>query len=225
MVQRTVAGMSNVTEAPNAARAIHPDAYGVETLGRTETLGMRMRHRPVFRAVRRHRPRRFLDLGCGFHADLLTALVPEVPVLVGVDLEIDPVHASHYGITPLNDEAVEALGMLESESFDFISMLSVLEHLPNPQEALDQIHRVLAPGGVAFIHVPTWAGKTVLEIMGFKQGLSADSIDDHRMYYRIAELWPMVIRAGFRPRYTRMRYGLGGMVLDAEMRKAPAPVA
>jgi SAM-dependent methyltransferase len=217
--------MVEVTQNPSAVeQAPHP-AYGLGGLNRTETLGMRMRHRPVFRSVRRHRPERFLDLGCGFHADLLAALSPDVPTLVGVDLSIDPVHASRFGITGINGEIVETLRAFEPESFDYISMLSVLEHLPNPQEALDEIHRVLAPDGVAFVHVPTWMGKPVLEVMGFKQGISADGIDDHRTYYRISELWPMVIRAGFRPKHTRMRYGLGGMVLDAEMRKVPSAVA
>ena len=210
-----------IADALPDTQSAHP-VYGVGGLNRTETLGMHLRHRPVFRSVRRHRPAALLDLGCGHMADLLVALAPEVPLRVGVDMEIDRERAAEHGITAIDGEIVETLAALEPGSFDYVTMLSVLEHLPNPQDALEGIHRVLAPGGVAFVHVPTWMGKPVLEVMGFRQGVSADGIDDHRTYYRISQLWPMVIQAGFRPKYTRMRYGLGGMVLDATMSKPPS---
>jgi SAM-dependent methyltransferase len=200
----------------------HPDAYGHERLTALEAFGMHLRRRSVVRHVRRSKPQSMLDLGCGYRADLLAAMSKDVPKAVGVDLEIDLAHASAHGITAVQGEVVAMLDTFDAGSFAYITMLSVLEHLPNPQAALDGIHRVLAPGGTAVVHVPTWLGKPVLEALAFRRGISTESIDDHRSYYRIAELWPMVIAAGFRPRYTSMRYSLLGFALRADLRKPAA---
>jgi SAM-dependent methyltransferase len=43
---------------------------------------------------------------------------------------------------------------LESKTVDRIICTEVLEHLPNPQACVDEIHRLLRNGGVAFVSVP-----------------------------------------------------------------------
>ena len=43
---------------------------------------------------------------------------------------------------------------LESESFDLVSIMHVLEHVRRPVETLGQIRDVLKPGGLLFIEVP-----------------------------------------------------------------------
>lgn len=42
----------------------------------------------------------------------------------------------------------------KKESFDSITMLGVLEHIPQPERALGEINRVLKKGGVFFVSVP-----------------------------------------------------------------------
>ncbi|HEV7496363.1 class I SAM-dependent methyltransferase [Baekduia sp.] len=200
----------------------HPTAYGFDRLPGLAALGMHLRHRPVVNHVRRHRPAGMLDLGCGYRADLLTLVHKEVQMAVGVDLEVDHDHGATHGLTLVDGEIVAILDTFDADSFDYITMMSVLEHLPDPQDVLNGIHRVLAPGGMAVVHVPTWLGKPVLEAVAFRRGISTESIDDHRTYYRIAELWPMVIHAGFRPMNTKMRYSMLGFALRAELRKPAA---
>ncbi len=39
-------------------------------------------------------------------------------------------------------------------SFDFVFIIEVMEHLPNPFGAMSEIHRVLAPGGTLILSVP-----------------------------------------------------------------------
>jgi hypothetical protein len=76
----------------------------------------------------------------------------------------------------------------------------VLEHLSEPQRALEDLRRVLVPGGLALINVPSWRGKPLLELSAFRLGMSpAIEMDDHKRYYDPRDLWPMLVRAGFRP--------------------------
>jgi SAM-dependent methyltransferase len=48
----------------------------------------------------------------------------------------------------------DALGVVPSESEDFIVCSHVLEHLANPLRAIDDFHRVLRPGGTLLILLP-----------------------------------------------------------------------
>jgi 2-polyprenyl-3-methyl-5-hydroxy-6-metoxy-1,4-benzoquinol methylase len=43
---------------------------------------------------------------------------------------------------------------LAPDSFDVVTLIDVLEHVPAPRQLLSEIHRLLAPGGVLFIKVP-----------------------------------------------------------------------
>lgn len=51
-------------------------------------------------------------------------------------------------------EAVPA----EDNSFDLLIAQEVLEHVPNLPKALSEIHRILAPGGVAYLQMPFTIG-------------------------------------------------------------------
>jgi SAM-dependent methyltransferase len=42
----------------------------------------------------------------------------------------------------------------EAESFDIITIIDVLEHLPQPKRVLEKIYRLLKPGGIVYIKVP-----------------------------------------------------------------------
>ena len=49
---------------------------------------------------------------------------------------------------------------LETESLDIILTPHVLEHVPRPDDALAEIHRVLVPGGTMYLQVPVEQGWT-----------------------------------------------------------------
>ncbi len=77
---------------------------------------------------------------------------------------------------------------------------------------MNHFHRILAPGGTCIVNVPSWIGKRLLELAAFRLSVSPrDEMDDHKRYYDPRDLWPMLVRAGFKPsmiRCHRHKFGL-----------------
>lgn len=74
-----------------------------------------------------------------------------VPSWIGVDLATA---AGAFARKPFLTASATALPF-RSNSFDATFSIAVLEHVPNPQRALEEIARVLRPGGVAYL-APAW---------------------------------------------------------------------
>lgn len=167
------------------------------------------------RAVRRSadfRDARFGDFGCGFHAAVARPRLAVARSALLVDLALAEDLKQHPKVTPIEAPLLDVLPQVEAESLDIVLCLSVLEHLFEPEEALRHFRRILAPGGVAILNVPSWLGKPCLEFAAFRLGVSpAEEMDDHKAYYDPRDLWPMLVRAGFRPsmiRCHRHKFGL-----------------
>jgi len=57
--------------------------------------------------------------------------------------------------TSQTDEVADVMNLqYPDKSFDVVLCLSILEHLPNPQNAIGEIYRVLRENGVAVFYVP-----------------------------------------------------------------------
>jgi SAM-dependent methyltransferase len=155
------------------------------------------------RAVRRNagvRGRRIADLGCGYDASFVRSVLDEVDSALLVDVALAPDLKEHPKVHGIEGALPGVLNDLEGGTCDVVLCLSVLEHLWEPVEALREIHRLMVPGGVALINVPSWRGKRFLELAAFRLGVSpAEEMDDHKRYYDPSDLWPMLVRAGFRP--------------------------
>jgi SAM-dependent methyltransferase len=171
------------------------------------------------RAIRRHLPSRdnlqVLELGCGYRATQLVALRDRVAHATGVDFHIDPELRQLSNFTFLEQSIEDALPHLEPGQYDLVLLISVLEHLRDPVDALTSAFKLLRPGGRLFINIPTWRGKVFLEFAAFRLGLSRMEMEDHKMYYDKRTLWPMLVRAGFRPSQIRLRYHKFGLNLFA----------
>ena len=199
------------------------EAYGQKGLSLVDRFGVYLSRRAVQRHLSGQRPGRVLDLGCGYRAALLQALAPHVDSGVGVDVQIDPAIRESDKLSFVEASIEDALPGLEAGQFNLVLLISVLEHLWGPLAVLEQCQRVLRPGGLLLVNVPTWRGKFFLEFSAFRLGTSpALEMDDHKMYYDRRDLWPLLVRAGFKPSGIRLSYHKFGLNLFAAARKAPA---
>lgn len=172
------------------------------------------------RAIRRWLPGgdrlRVLELGCGYRATQLLALRDRIEHGTGVDFRIARELRDGTGFTFHEGTIEEILPKLAGETYDVVLIISVLEHLSEPLVALRAARELLRPGGVLLINVPTWRGKFFLELSAFRLGLSPKvEMDDHKMYYDKRDLWPLLVRAGFKPSEIRLRYHKFGLNLFA----------
>jgi len=156
------------------------------------------------RQIRRYAPdfrgKRLGDFGCGFHAAFSRTVLEDVASAVLADISLSPELREHPRVTALQGSLPEVLSEIPSRSLDIILCVSVLEHLWEPLRAISEFRRLLAPGGVCLLNVPSWRGKWFLEFSAFRLGLSpAEEMDDHKNYYDVRDLWPLLVRGGFKP--------------------------
>lgn len=191
-------------------------SYGQDGLTVVDRFGVYLSRQPVLNIVRQYNHPVIMDIGCGHDARLLRDLAPSIKHGVGIDIQISEAAKNTPQLAFYEKPIERALSELEDSQFDVILMLSVLEHLWEPQTVLTACRRLLCPGGALVLNVPNWLGKRFLELSAFKLGLSpACEMDDHKMYYSKQDLWPLLVRAGFKPSGIRMRYHKFGLNLFA----------
>jgi len=113
-------------------------------------------YRAIVARIEHDRPRRILDWGCGW--DQVTSLLLER----GLDATAFDYEAGleREGVYPLprypaiqaypSSEPVEL--PFESDSFDAVLSLGVLEHVAHPHDSLEELKRVLIPGGTLYVY-------------------------------------------------------------------------
>ncbi|MCZ8165173.1 bifunctional 2-polyprenyl-6-hydroxyphenol methylase/3-demethylubiquinol 3-O-methyltransferase UbiG [Silanimonas sp.] len=150
---------------------------------------------------------RVLDVGCG--GGLLSeAMAREGARVLGLDLspeliDIAKLHRleSTQGGAILDLEyrvqAVEALAAAEPASFDAITCMEMLEHVPEPGSILEACARLLKPGGRLFVStINRTPAAFALAIVGaeYIAGLLAKGTHDYRSFIKPSEI-TRVLRA------------------------------
>lgn len=192
------------------------ESYGQHGVTWVDRLGVWLSQRAIRRQLPAAGGLRVVELGCGYRATQLMALRDRLQEGVGVDFKVAPELKSTPGFVFHEGPVEEVLPRLAAGTFDAVLLISVLEHLREPGAALAAAHGLLRPGGVLLVNVPTWRGKFFLEFSAFRLGLSPKvEMDDHKMYYDRRDLWPLLVRAGFRPSALRLWYHKFGLNLFA----------
>lgn len=149
---------------------------------------------------------RLLDVGCGHSALFLKAAADRIESGMGVDFKVEPLRWRN--IQTLQLKLTDVLPFAEA-SFDVVTMLAVLEHIEQEKAILQEIHRVLKPGGKLVLTVPSVWAQPVLEFLSYRLKLvDEQEIRDHKRYYTRARLEAVLIQAtgfhGFRHRYFQL---------------------
>ena len=95
----------------------------------------------------------FLEIGCG--TGWLCALAQEMGwQVVGLDINLKAclVARQTWGISVLCSDSLSL--PFKSNAFRLVVLRHVLEHLPSPQQALSEVHRVLKEGGWVALELP-----------------------------------------------------------------------
>jgi len=140
------------------------------------------------------------DFGCGYDAALIRTVLPELKRAVLVDSALAADLKGSPNVQAIEGTLPDVLDGIPSGSLDIVLCVSVLEHLWDPLTALQHFRRIVRRGGTCLFNVPSWRGKKFLEYSAFRLGLSPkDEMDDHKAYYDVKDLWPLLVRAGFLP--------------------------
>jgi SAM-dependent methyltransferase len=192
--------------------------YGANGLSLVDRFGVYLSQRPIRNVISGYDKPDVLDIGCGFEATQLRALTSLIHTGVGIDASVSDDAKATPGLRFIEGTAESALPTLEPGSFDVVMMISVLEHVWEPLETLRFCRRALRPAGSLVVNVPNWRGKEMLELAAFRLKMSAtaaDALDDHKTYYDKSDLWPLLVKAGFKSSQIRMRYHKFGLNLFA----------
>jgi SAM-dependent methyltransferase len=105
--------------------------------------------------VNKHQPKRgrLLDIGCATGEFLATARQDGWEVLGVEVMESVAESARKRHNLPIIDGSIDNPDLPES-SFDAVTLWDVLEHLPQPVQAMQTAHRLLRPGGVVIFSIP-----------------------------------------------------------------------
>ena len=140
------------------------------------------------------------DIGCGYKAALTTPYLDGLDQLILVDVSLDDDLIAHTRTQSHLGQLPDVLSSIPDATADLVISNNVVEHVWDDQRLLDELHRILKPGGRLCVNVPSWLGKWALEFCSFRLGLvPVEEIEDHKRYYNPQELWPMMVKAGFKP--------------------------
>lgn len=99
-------------------------------------------------------PRKLLEMGCGLGH--LLGLLQDDFHCVGIDLIDFSIEQTRINAPKAEAYQMSAddLSAFEDQSFSVVVALHLVEHLPNPEHTIQQVNRILKPGGLWLFATP-----------------------------------------------------------------------
>jgi SAM-dependent methyltransferase len=145
---------------------------------------------------------RFLEVGCAGGA-FLNAARKRGYAVEGVELSEDAagIAKEKFGIKVFAGDLLDA--GFDSAAFDIVYMGDVIEHLPDPVNTLKELHRIIAPGGLLVLELPSQTNTLFSRLGFFVYGALGKSITValppyHLFEYRPGSLRFLMESSGFR---------------------------
>lgn len=180
---------------PHQRNCVNPRGYDVNLRS-----GPQMReYEAIARRIQADAPPRILDWGCGY------GQVSDLLWRAGLDV-------TAFDYRPDDDEGVHALKRyphlrahishdprrlpFPDRGFDAVLSCGVLEHVEDPDASLDEIRRVLVPGGTFYVYkLPNRA--SYLEAIARRAGLYYHGAYEHDRIYDESSAHELLSRHGF----------------------------
>jgi len=152
-------GVGLTTPFPHSTvlRATNSEVYDLQariSLYASNRRALERRYRRAVRRIKRYVPYgALLDVGCNIGFFLCVARKAGFTT-TGLELneECALYGRNHFGLD-IRAERLESTG-LNDDSFDVVTLFDVLEHVPETGPFLEQVKRVLKPGGLAVFQCP-----------------------------------------------------------------------
>ncbi len=146
----------------------------------------------LLEALERLRPRRGRLLDVGPNVGTCLALAREHGwEVAGVEINAEAArHCREARALDVRDGTLDD-GPFPPASFAAVVMADVLEHLPDPRRALEQVRELLEPGGVVAVSTP--------DVSGWAARLLQVKPVEHLYYFEPATLRALLGRAGLEP--------------------------
>ena len=150
----------------------------------------RARHRIILEFT--PRAGRVLDVGCGS-----SRILRDLPGAVGVDVLLRKLRF----MRPVHPEVVQASVFalpFADESFDTVICSEVIEHIPDDPVVIDELTRVLRPGGTLVLGTPDY-GRPLWHIIEWAYGLVAPGgyADEHITHFDRRGLETRLVSLGY----------------------------
>ncbi len=136
-----------------------------------------------------------IDFGCDFEQTLIQRIAPAQKKVIGIDIVSDHQQQGNIEIIPAD---LEKKLPLRAGSADVITMLAVLEHLTFPERSIAEAFRLLKPGGVFLITVPSPRTEHILPLLAKVHIVRQEMVEQHENYFTHAQLKRLLKKAGFK---------------------------
>lgn len=149
--------------------------------------------------------KKVLDIGCGT-GDLVEVLEANGLDVSGLDPSTYAIEvAKAAGCKKVYNNSLEDFFKNNTEKFDAVVLVNVLEHVPDPNSIIKMAREMLIGGGIIVVIVPNDFSR-IQSIAKKKIGATSDwwvAIPDHINYFNYSSLNNFMTRSGFRNVYTQ----------------------
>jgi len=164
---------------------------------------LKHRYKIALKRISEAQPDKWLDVGAGngYLAEVVKGSFPSIHA-TGVDF----VDTALKEATSLDDSKVvnfdEENLPFDDNSFDFVTCLEVIEHLILREHALEELYRVVKPGGRVLISVPNL--QFIEYLLALTRGKMPHPAADprHMSIFTIRFLKEQMVKAGFNVGFT-----------------------
>lgn len=165
-----------------------------------QSLGLsdRVIYKNVINLLRKHNLQRglLLDYGAG-QGEFLKLLKNHSNFkLHGIDLMKSNIEGIKWLVHDLNQPIC-----LESEKYDIITAIEVIEHLENPRQTVRDLYKILKPGGRIILTTPnneSWRSVISYIIRGHFVAFTESSYPAHITALNRVDIYRVLIEAGFK---------------------------